>query len=125
MLTFITTFICNLLVPLIMIVAGYMMYKKPPKDINNVFGYRTSMSKKNKDTWEFAHNYCGRLWFKLGIVLFILMVIVQMFFVHSSDDVIGNMTLIVVTVQLVVLLGSIMLVEKALKRTFDENGVRR
>lgn len=125
MLTFITTFICNLLVPLIMIVAGYMMYKKPPKDINNVFGYRTSMSKKNKDTWEFAHNYCGRLWFKLGIVLFILMVIVQMFFVHSSDNVIGNMTLIVVTVQLVVLLGSIMLVEKALKGTFDENGVRR
>lgn len=125
MLTFITTFICNLLVPLIMIVAGYMMYKKPPKDINNVFGYRTSMSKKNKDTWEFAHNYCGRLWFKLGIVLFILMVIVQMFFVHSSDNVIGNMTLIVVTVQLVVMLGSIMLVEKALKGTFDENGVRR
>ncbi|MCQ2466803.1 MAG: SdpI family protein [Clostridia bacterium] len=125
MLTFITTFICNLLVPLIMIVAGYMMYKKPPKDINNVFGYRTSMSKKNKDTWEFAHNYCGRLWFKLGIVLFILMVIVQMFFVHSSDSVIGNMTLIVVTVQLVVMLGSIMLVEKALKGTFDENGVRR
>ncbi len=125
MLTFITTFICNLLVPLIMIVAGYMMYKKPPKDINNVFGYRTSMSKKNKDTWEFAHDYCGRLWFKLGIVLFILMVIVQMFFVHSSDNVIGNMTLIVVAVQLVVLLGSIMLVEKALKGTFDENGVRR
>ena len=35
------------------------------------------------------------------------------------------MTLIVEIVQLVVLIGSIVPVEKALKRTFDENGVRR
>ena len=59
---FITMSICNLLIPLIMLLGGYLMYKKPPKEINNVVGYRTKMSKKNKDTWEFAHNYCGRLW---------------------------------------------------------------
>ena len=122
---FITMFICNLLIPLIMLVCGYFMYKKPPKEINSVVGYRTKMSKKNKDTWEFAHNYCGRLWLKLGIALVIPSVIVQIPFVHSNDNAIGNMTLIVETVQLVILLCSIIPVEQALKRTFDENGVRR
>jgi len=101
------------------------MYKKPPKEINSVVGYRTKMSKKNKDTWMFAHNYCGRLWLKLGIALFIPTVIVQIPFIHSSDNVIGIVTLIVETVQLVGLIGSIIPVEQALKRTFDENGVRR
>ncbi len=108
-----------------MLLGGYLMYKKPPKEINSVVGYRTKMSKKNKDTWEFAHNYCGRLWLKIGIVLFILTFIVQIPFVHSSDNAIGNMTLIVETVQIVVLLGSIIPVEQALKKTFDENGARK
>ena len=122
---FITMSICNLLIPLIMLLGGYLMYKKPPKEINSVVGYRTKMSKKNKDTWEFAHNYCGRLWLKIGIVLFILTFIVQIPFVHSSDNAIGNMTLIVETVQIVVLLGSIIPVEQALKKSFDENGARK
>lgn len=122
---FITMFICNLLVPLIMLLGGYIMYKNPPKEINSVAGYRTKMSKKNKDTWEFAHNFCGRLWIKLGIALLVPTLIVQIPFVHSSDNVIGNMTLILEAVQLVVLLCSIIPVEKALKKTFDENGVRR
>lgn len=122
---FISMFICNMLIPLIMIIGGYFMYKKTPKEINGVIGYRTKMSKMNKDTWMFAHNYCGRLWLKLGIALVIPTVIVQIPFVHSNDNVIGNMTLIVEMIQLVVLLCSIIPVEQALKKAFDENGVRR
>lgn len=122
---FITMFICNILIPLIMIMGGYFMYKKPPKEINSVVGYRTKMSQKNIDTWMFAHNYCGRLWLKLGTALLIPTVIVQIPFIHSNDNVIGTVTLIVEAVQLVVLIGSIIPVEKALKKTFDENGIRR
>ena len=122
---FISMFICNMLIPLIMIIGGYFMYKKTPKEINSVVGYRTKMSKKNKDTWMFAHNYCGRLWLKLGMALLIPTVIVQIPFIHSNDNVIGTVTLIVETVQLVVLIGSIIPVENALKKTFDENGIRR
>lgn len=52
-------------------------------------------------------------------------IIVQIPFAHASEDVIGNMTLILEAVQILTLLGSIVPVEKALKRTFDENSVRR
>ena len=122
---FIPMFVCNLLMPLIMLIGGYCMYKNPPKEINGLVGYRTTMSKKNKDTWVFAHNYCGRLWIKLGLILLISTIIVQLPFVHSGDNTIGILTFIVEAVQLVVLIGSIVPVEKALKHTFNENGARR
>lgn len=122
---FIAMFVCNLLMPLIMLIGGYCMYRKPPKEINGLVGYRTTMSKKNKDTWKFAHDYCGRLWIKLGFILLIPTILVQIPFVHSSENAIGIVALIVEAVQLTILIGSIVPVEKALKRTFDENGDRR
>lgn len=53
--------ICNLLIPVCMIIIGKVFSKNPPKTINGVYGYRTAMSMKNKDTWNFAQLYCGRL----------------------------------------------------------------
>ena len=118
-------FICNLLMPLIMLIGGYCMYKNPPKEINGWLGYRTKMSKKNKETWAFAHHLCGRLWISSGILLLVLTIVVQIPFAQSGDTTVGVVTLLVEAVQLVVMIGSIFAVEKALKKNFDENGVRR
>jgi len=122
---YIMMFICNLLIPIVMLICGLLMYKKPPKEINGIIGYRTTMSRKNKDTWAFAHDYCGKLWIKLGLPLLILTIIIQILFVHSSENAIGCMTLVVEGIQLVVILVSIVFVERALKKNFDEHGVRR
>ena len=124
MVFFICMFICNLLIPATMIITGYFMYKKPPKEINGVIGYRTTMSRKNMDTWKFAHDYCGRLWLKIGIILLVPSIIVQIPFVNSDENTVGILTLIIEGVQLIFLLGSILPVERALKRTFDKNGKR-
>ena len=43
--------IMDLLLPFTMIGFGRYFMKKAPKEINSVFGYRTSMSMKNKDTY--------------------------------------------------------------------------
>ena len=61
--------IMDLLLPFMMIGFGKYFMKKAPKEINSVFGYRTSMSMKNKDTWEFAHKYCGKVWYVCGMVI--------------------------------------------------------
>lgn len=53
----------ELLIPVTMIGFGKMFLKHSPKEINMAFGYRTSMSMKNRDTWEFAHKYCGKIWY--------------------------------------------------------------
>ena len=57
-----------LILPLTMIGFGKYFIKKAPKEINRLFGYRTSMSMKNRDTWEFAHRYCGKIWYTCGMV---------------------------------------------------------
>ena len=38
-----------------------IFYEKGSKGNKFSIGYRTSMSMKNKDTWEFAHKYCGKV----------------------------------------------------------------
>ena len=122
---FISMFLCNLLVPLVMLIGGYYMCKRPPEDINSAMGYRTKRSKKNKDTWKFAHEYCGKLWIKVGANLLILTIVVQIPFVHSDSDVIAAFNIILIIVQTAVLIVSLVPVERALERTFDENGNRR
>ena len=121
---FICMFICNMLIPLTMLIAGYCMFKHTPKEINGIIGYRTPRSCQNIDTWNFAHDYCGRLWFKIGIIMSIITILSHLPFIHSDSNAIGVLTWILVSVQTAVLLISIAPVERALKRTFDKNGKR-
>lgn len=118
-------FACDLLIPIIMLVFGIIMYKHAPKNINYIFGYRTSRSMKNDDTWKFAHEYCGRLWYRLGLIMLIPTVIVHIPFYNSNEDTIGIVATVVMTIQLIVLIISIFPTEKALKKTFNDDGTRK
>ena len=110
--------ICDLLVPIIMFAGGIIMSKHCPKHINGLFGYRTARSMKNMDTWKFAHEYCGKIWRKVGVASFIITVLIHLPFYHSSEDTIGVFSLVVMFLQLIALIVPIFLTEKALKRTF-------
>ena len=44
-----------LMIPLTMIYFGRRFFKSPPKSINATFGYRSTMSMKNQETWKLAH----------------------------------------------------------------------
>lgn len=116
--------VSDILVPVIMIVAGLMMWKKCPKNINAFLGYRTSRSMKNMDTWTFAHEYCGKLWWKIGLIMLIPSVLIHIPF-YNNEDAIGNVSLILVMIQCLVLVASIFPVEAALKKTFNADGSRK
>lgn len=117
-------FICNLIIPVAVILGGVFMSKNAPKNVNNIAGYRTPRSMKNSDTWKFANTYCGKLWIKIGVVLLIATVLVQLPFIKSTEEIVSDVTLILTTIQIVILLISIVPVERALKRTFDDEGRR-
>ncbi|EYE87243.1 membrane protein [Fervidicella metallireducens AeB] len=118
-------FICVLLIPLTTVGLGKLFIKNPPKEINKVFGYRTSMSMKNKYTWEFAHKYCGELWVKLGLIMIVPTVIVMLFLLGKDADVVGMYGGILCIIQAVFLLFSIFPTEKALRKNFDVFGNRK
>ena len=118
-------FCCDILTPITMIICGRMMWKHPPKNINGSMGYRTSRSMKNMDTWKFAQEYNGKLWWKIGWIILIPSIIVHIPFLKATDNAIGMVGGILVTVQIIILIGSILPTEKALKKAFTDNGLRR
>lgn len=117
--------IMTLLSPFMMIGFGRYFMKKAPKEINSVFGYRTSMSMKNKDTWEFAHKYGGNVWYVCGMVMLPITVIIMLLVIGKNEDCVGSVGAIICFVQLIPLIGSILLTEIALGKNFDKNGKRR
>lgn len=118
-------FCCDILIPITMIVCGRMMWKHCPKNINGLMGYRTSRSMKNMDTWKFAHEYCGKLWWKIGWITLIPSIIVHIPFYGTDDNTIGVVGGILATIQVIILIASNFPTERALKRNFTDDGIRR
>lgn len=117
--------IMDLLIPFTMIGFGKSFLKNPPKEINSVFGYRTAMSMKNKETWKFAHKYCGKIWYTCGIVLLPFSIVLMCLVIGKGEDVTGTVGGILCCIQMLPLIGSIFPTENALKRNFDKNGKQR
>ena len=117
--------IMDLLIPLTMIGFGNLFIKRPPKSINAIFGYRTPMSCKNQETWDFAHKYCGKLWFISGLVLVQVTAVAMLCIIGMDKDTIGTIGSIVAGVELVPLIGVVIPTEAALRKNFDKDGNRR
>ena len=115
----------SLLIPVIMLVFGWIFRRRAPKKINVWYGYRSARSMKNEDTWVFAHQHIGRTWMIAGAVLLVISVI-PMIAVYGKDmDTVSVVSLVLTVVQLIPLIVSLIPTERALKKTFDDNGIRK
>ena len=103
------------LIPVAMLAIGFWFRRRPPATINFIVG----------DTWRFAHQHCGAVWQKIGLVLVPLSALIMAFFYDASEEKVGVLAGGLCIVQCVVLLCSVIPTERALKRTFDESGKRR
>ena len=50
-------FLIPLMSGLLFCIAGYVMFKFPPKKINSLYGYRTTSSMISKDRCDFSQKY--------------------------------------------------------------------
>ncbi|MBQ4158297.1 MAG: SdpI family protein [Clostridia bacterium] len=116
----VSLYLTDLLIPVIMVLAGYLMHKHPPKNINWVVGYRTARSMRNTDTWVFANKKIGEIWVKAGAIALIASIAVQIPFLFLSVDAFAIMSVVLLFAQLAVLLISIIPVERALKKEFSD-----
>ena len=108
-----------------MIVFGLLFTKHAPKRVNLVYGYRSAMSMKNADTWKFGNLYAGKRLFGSGCIFLVGSLIALFLTMNSSPSVIRTAGIVIVIAHAVFLLGSIILTQKALHKTFDHNGNRR
>ena len=117
--------IMNLLIPFTMIGFGRYFIKQSPKNINMVFGYRTSRSMKNMETWIYAHKCIGKIWYRWGLAL-IPVSFLAMILVYNKDiNTIGVFGAVLTLIQCAVLVLTIIPAERALKKEFDEYGRKR
>ncbi len=115
-----------LLLPIILIVIGWIFKKyTPPYSKNAFFGYRTKMSKLNPETWEFAHKHFGKNSFVLGVIMLPISILSLLAYINADSETIAIVGTVVVSIQAVVFICAIFPTEKALKENFDEYGYRR
>lgn len=114
-----------LLIPITMIIFGRLFKVKPPQKINPLFGYRTSMSMKNMDTWRFAHYTAGTFWFLAGIVILPITVVSMLMVIQQPVQLVGTVGGVLVVIQIIFLISDIFYTERQLKKNFDQNGNRK
>ena len=106
----------SFIIPVLVLLLGFWMYKYPPNKINLFVGYRTNKSMKNKEMWDFAQKYCGKLWVILGLIMIVLTSLLYLLVWLKVIIFTENILLIVELVEVSVLLISIPLVENRLKK---------
>ena len=118
-------FIMVLLIPLTMLFFGWLLFRKIPKEINYVYGYRTKRSMMNEETWRFANQYFGKVWYLCGLISAPLSVIAIAIVFGKGPGTVGTVGGIITMLQMLPLIGAIVPTESELKKNFDENGKRR
>ena len=114
-----------LLIPLTMLFFGWLLFRKTPKEINYVYGYRTKRSMMNEETWRFANQYFGKVWYLCGLISAPLSVIAIAIVFGKGLGTVGTVGGIITMLQMLPLIGAIVPTESELKKNFDENGKRR
>ena len=114
-----TYFILDIIIPLVMLTAGALSVKKPPKSINAFVGYRTERSQKSKQAWDFAQKYFGTLFLKTGIAVFAVTLVASLAVLKSSEKVWSVECIILIMLQTISVFVSIVMTERKLKNKFD------
>jgi len=117
--------VMDLLVPACMLYFGRRFQKKPPKEINSLFGYRTARSMRSQEAWNFAHTYSGRFWYRAGWPTAAVSAVWMVLLFGKEIDAVGASANVLELIQLVPFLAVIPATERALKREFDDLGGKR
>jgi uncharacterized membrane protein len=102
----------DLIIPVTMIIVGLVYKKHPPKKINRLHGYRTEQSMKSQEAWDYAHKHFFKLWFTIGILLGICIVISKLIFPIAPQ----YLSLIHTGISIVALIVPIPIIEVKLKK---------
>lgn len=110
------------LIPLTMTVIGRLFLRKPPKEINHFYGYRSGRSMRSQEAWDFAHQFVGKIWFYEGLFMLIPSIIIFILLRGSGFEVLSKASTIIIYIHLGLLLVPIPITEIAIKRRFNNFG---
>lgn len=112
------TWIINFVIPIGLIIYGYLYKYQASKKVSKFFGYKTARTQLSQDTWEYANKKVGDIWIKSGAIYTAFVGVFLLVF--PSQRV--KLSLVVVLVGLLVALSPFSAVEKELKEKFNDKG---
>lgn len=115
-------FVSVMLIPAVLFLFGKFFSKDVPMGINAFCGYRTKRSMKNENTWIFANKYWGKLAAKLAVLSAVITARAMALVYNGDESAVTAVASIAAAIQVVLLIISVILTEKALKNTFDKEG---
>jgi len=114
MLSQLQLFIFPFLAGSISIIAGAIMLKFPPKEINMLYGYKTKRSMSNQKNWDFSQKFSALKMTQVGVILIVVSFVISAFKVpekaHSAVIIAGVVT------SITALLSTIIITEQKLKQ---------
>ena len=112
--------VCDLIIPLTMLVGGLIMWKHCPDRMSRTLGYRLERSMKSEAAWRFANVDCGKRWFVIGLVTTVLSILAHIPLYRAGEDAVSNASLVIMALEMVAMFVSLIPTERALKQRFGE-----
>lgn len=111
-------FALAMLTPAAMLLVGLLWKMDPPKRDGGRLAYRTQLSARSQESWDFAHRHISKLWVRMGLILSVLTAVLMVVFREK----VSSFLLWLIGGQMVFLCASAFLVDSLLKAVFDQDG---
>ncbi|MDO5518680.1 MAG: SdpI family protein [Clostridium sp.] len=85
-------YLCNFIVPLVMLYLSYHFKKEPCKQIGSN-GYSTPASRKSQEAWDYAQQICPAVFGKIGEVLLGVELIMTIIFIAMGVNIGAGLTI--------------------------------
>ena len=120
--------IVSALFPTIMARLGREMLLHPDEAMDGKQLYRAARAMRNQDTWAFAQHTSGVICHRMGLALTIftgLFFLLLAWWAEEREPICAGWWLLPAVLDAAAVPAARLLVERALKKNFDENGRRR
>ncbi len=94
---FVSCSVASIIVPVILAICGYWLYRYPPKEINSSVGYRTKTSMRDQRSWDYAQRLGGRMLIYAGLSCIVLScAVMAVCYIFSYDPFYGMIVSMIV-----------------------------
>jgi len=107
-------FVIPLLCGAVFLLAGLILHRFPPKNINALYGYRTPASMKSQERWDFAQQFSARQLINFGLALMAASCLGLIIETTTTTGLVFGLGIMIVGVVLMILR-----IEKEIKKRFE------
>ena len=105
---------------MVLFIVGLVFITFPPTKINSIYGYRTTNSRRNLDTWKVANKYSAELMMFEGLIIAAIGLITT--FINDNRAIETALDIGLIFSSFIIL---VVATEKHLNKLFDKEGNRK